>query len=653
MKNEFVLAFNEVLEEKGLPKEIIVKALESAMVSAYRRAVNASNAQQVEAKIDLDTGKVTIFADKEVVDQVQDPRTEVTLTEARRYNPLADLGQMVVVESTPKDFGRVAAQTARQVIQQRIRDAERQAQLSFYDKQMGEIVSGVVQAVNAQGLTVGLEMRAEGMMPRKEMIPGERFRVHDRVRALLSEVKDTPRGPQIILSRTHRNFLRRLLENEVPEIYHGIVEIRSIAREPGERAKVAVYATQQGIDPVGACVGIRGVRIQAIVRELHDEKIDVIEWNADPAIYIAKALSPARVLGVYLNEKNSGGKTATVVVPEDQLSLAIGRDGQNARLAAKLTSWRIDIKSLPEATSDVVYRLQNEAAYAPVAESEASYIETIQDLLAKKAENRPLTPEEYDRMAKFVDTIEKRVSVKRQPEKKIDDKQHPEIRRTIAPIAFEQNILDSSLPEHVSYTLQENGYTTIGDLILQMKVNADEILRLQGIGPRAMTEINRLVETLTITEPAEGVSASSRTRTAEKQPAEVEPVSTAPVTDRVETPAEVVKEAIAEEAPALPVEETEEKSPEAVEKKAEAVKDPDAEDLIGEEDASFDELFTLRPEILNDAVPTDEDEEEEGDSKKKKGKKKGKKHVEIEFDPEAGRTFVKKKHKRNGEEWEF
>src|SRR5512138_553340 len=422
MKNEFVLAFNEVLEEKGLPREVIVKALESAMVSAYRRAVNASNAQQVEAKIDLETGKVTIFADKEVVDQVQDPRTEVTLAEARRYDTAADIGQMVVVESTPRDFGRVAAQTARQVIQQRIRDAERQAQLAFYDKQMGEIVSGIVQAVNAQGLTVGLEMRAEGSMPRKEMIPGERFRVHDRARALLAEVKDTPRGPQIILSRTHRNFLRRLLENEVPEIYHGIVEIRSIAREPGERAKVAVYATQQGIDPVGACVGIRGVRIQAIVRELHDEKIDVIEWNPDPALYIAKALSPARVLGVYLNEKNSGGKTATVVVPEDQLSLAIGRDGQNARLAAKLTGWRIDIKSLPEATSDVVYRLQTDPVYMVAAESEAAAIETIQGFLAKKAECRPLTPEEYDRMAKFVDMIEKRVTVKKAPEKRVEDK---------------------------------------------------------------------------------------------------------------------------------------------------------------------------------------------------------------------------------------
>ena len=562
MKNEFVLAFNEVLEEKGLPKEVIVKALESAMVSAYRRAVNASNAQQVEAKIDLETGKVTIFADKEVVDQVQDPRTEVALAEARRYNAEAELGQMVVVESTPRDFGRVAAQTARQVIQQRIRDAERQAQLAFYDKQVGEIVSGVVQAVNAQGLTIGLEMRAEGTMPRKEMIPGERFRVHDRVRALLAEVKDTPRGPQIILSRTHRNFLRRLLENEVPEIYHGIVEIRSIAREPGERAKVAVYATQQGIDPVGACVGIRGVRIQAIVRELHDEKIDVIEWNPDPALYIAKALSPARVLGVYLNEKNSGGKTATVVVPEDQLSLAIGRDGQNARLAAKLTGWRIDIKSLPEATADMVYRMQTDTLYATVAEAEAGAMEKIQDLLAKKAESRPLTPEEYDRMAKFVDLVEKRVMVKKPVEKKVEDKQRQDLRKTISPVAFEQNILDSGLPEHVAYTLQENGLSTLGELVVQMKINPDEVLRLQGIGPRAMTEINRLVEAMTIKPEPEAAAATVETAEAapieEAPPGGFEHVIAAPVDEIVEKAAE--EPAVAEDltiAPPSPVQEQE------------------------------------------------------------------------------------------------
>ncbi|MGW8249524.1 MAG: transcription termination factor NusA, partial [Anaerolineales bacterium] len=360
MKNEFVLAFNEVIEDKQLPKEVILEALEAAMVSAYCRAVNASNAQHVEASVDLETGKVTIFAEKEVVDSVQDVRTEVALKDARKVNKEAGIGEMVVVETTPRNFGRVAAQTARQVIQQRIREAERDAQLSYFSKQLGEIVSGVVQAVNSQAITIGVDMKAEGIMPRNQQVPGERFRVHDRVRALLLEVKSTNRGPQIILSRAHRNFLRRLLENEVPEIYHGMVEIRSIAREPGQRSKVAVAALQPGVDPVGACVGIRGVRIQAIVRELNDEKIDVIEWNPDPAAYIAKALSPARVNGVYLNEHAKGTKTATVVVPEDQLSLAIGRDGQNARLAAKLTAWRIDIKSLPEAASDALYKLQND-----------------------------------------------------------------------------------------------------------------------------------------------------------------------------------------------------------------------------------------------------------------------------------------------------
>src|SRR5512140_1054482 len=391
-KNEFALAFNEVLEEKQLSKEIILGAIESAMVSAYRRAVNASTAQQVETTVDTETGKGSIFAEKEVVEDVQEEKTEVTLEEARKVNPEAQLGDMVIVESTPSDFGRVAAQTARQVIQQRIREAERSAQMEYFARQTGEIVSGIVQASNAQGATIGLDMKAEGILPANQKIPNERFKLHDRIRAVVLEVKDGSRGPQIILSRAHRNFLRRLLENEVPEIYHGIVEIRAIAREPGQRAKVAVSATQAGVDPVGACVGVKGVRIQAIVKELHDEKIDIIEWNPDPVQYISKAISPARVSGVYLTETE---KTATVVVMDDQLSLAIGRDGQNARLAAKLTSWRIDIKSLTEAAGDTLGKLQNEPAMAIFAESEAATIPHIAEILDKKAANRPLTPEEY------------------------------------------------------------------------------------------------------------------------------------------------------------------------------------------------------------------------------------------------------------------
>ncbi len=629
MKNEFTLAFNEVLEEKQLPKEIILKALESAMVSAYRRSVNASAGQHVEARIDPETGRVLIFAEKEVVDRVEDPRTEVSLTDAKRVAEDAEPGKLVIVESTPTDFGRVAAQTARQVIQQRIREAERQAQLTYYEKQLGEIASGVIQAVNAQGVTIGMDMKAEGVMMRKEMIPGERFRVHDRLRALVYEVKDSSRGPQIMLSRAHRNFLRRLLENEVPEIYHGVVEIRSIAREPGERAKVAVAATQQGIDPVGACVGIRGVRIQAIVRELHEEKIDVIEWNADPALYIAKAISPARVSGVYLNERATGGKTATVVVPEDQLSLAIGRDGQNARLAAKLTGWRIDIKSLPEAATDTMHKLRNEPAYASVAEAEAERIVTVEAVLLKKSEGRPLTPEEYDSLNQFVDRIERRSATKRQQEKKAEDQRRQDVRASIPESAFQQALFDVGLAEHVVHILMEAGYANLGDLMMQMKLAPDTILALQGIGPKAMQEIENLLAAKIIAEaevetpPAEPVEALAEA-TAQAEGAQAE---TAQPEVKAEAPAQA--EGVAE--PVATAEETT-----AVAAKAEG----EAEEELP---ASLDELFALKPEVLEVSATTEEEEDDD-----KKGKKKGKKkkHVEVEYDPDRDLVISHKKHKR-------
>jgi transcription termination/antitermination protein NusA len=639
MKNEFTLAFNEVLEEKGLPKEVILNALESAMVSAYRRAVNASSAQHVDAKVDPETGKVNIFAEKEVVEAVQDERTEVSLSDAKRVTPEAELGSMVIVESTPRDFGRVAAQTARQVIQQRIRDAERQAQMTFFEKQLGEIVSGVVQAINNQGLTIGMEMRAEGSMSRKDMIPGERFRIHDRVRSLIAEVKDSPRGPQIILSRTHRDFLRRLLENEVPEIYHGVVEIRSIAREPGERAKVAVSATQAGIDPVGACVGVKGVRIQAIVRELHDEKIDVIEWNTDPAFFIAKAISPARVSGVYLNEKSPNGKTATVVVPEDQLSLAIGRDGQNARLAAKLTGWRIDIKSVSEAASDAVYKLQNDPALAGLTQLE-SMVETIQGLLAKKAENRPLTPEEYDQLTQFVDKVERRTAARKAEKKPAEEAAERELRSLFPETIFLQNILDAGLPDHVAYILQEAGYNTTGELVLTVKAHPDDILRLQGIGPRAMNEINRLVERLEETQKATAA-------------AELEAQAAAPLV--TETPTAAAPEEID-----IPAEAPLEVEPSAVEEISPVaepeISQPETAPVAGEaeEEPSFDKLFALKPDMVP-VTEVEEDEEVDADGKPKPGKKKKKarKSVEITYDPDRDLMVTKKKHKRGAGEWDF
>jgi N utilization substance protein A len=655
MKNEFVLAFNEVLEEKQLPREVILEALEAAMVSAYRRAVNASNAQHVEASVDLDSGKVTIYAEKEVVDSVQDTRTEVTLKDARKINAETELGEMIVVETTPRNFGRVAAQTARQVIQQRIREAERDAQMNYYSKQVGEIVSGIVQAVNSQAITLGLDMKAEGTMPRNQQVPGERFRVHDRVRTLLLEVKSTNRGPQIILSRAHRNFLRRLLENEVPEIYHGMVEIRSIAREPGQRSKVAVAALQPGVDPVGACVGIRGVRIQAIVRELNDEKIDVIEWNPDPALYIAKALSPARVTGVYLNEQTKSAKTATVVVPEDQLSLAIGRDGQNARLAAKLTAWRIDIKSLPEAAADALYKLQNDPEYAILIGNETIAMEQVSISLAKKAEGRPVQPEEYQVMGQFVDRVERGLLHQRQKERQIEEERQRVIQAQIPDEAYKVPLEDLGISPRITSVLGGAGYTTAGDLMLQMRLDSDAVLGLSGIGPKAMADIEEALAGLVFEAPEEVIIPVEEEITA-LEPQEA--VATLEVAE--ETPEEVVA---LEELPAEPVLVAAESSslePEAiapelveveevVEVPTEAVEtlQPEVEQVeAGEEEpSSLEEIFALRPDVLEYVEPID-DEEEEEDSDRKKKKKKKKKFVEMEYDPDKDVVVYKKKRKR-------
>lgn len=654
MKNEFVLAFNEVLEEKQLPKEVIVAALEAALASAYRKSENASSAQHVEAKVDLQTGQVVIYAEKEIVETVQDPRTEVSLEEARKVDPDAKIGGMVIVESTPKDFGRVAAQTARQVIQQRIREAERDAQLAHYRRQVGEIVSGMIQAINQQGLTLGLEMKAEGFMPRKEMIPGERYRVHERIRALLLEVKENNKGPQIILSRAHRNFLRRLLENEVPEIYHGMIEIRSIAREPGQRSKVAVSALQAGVDPVGACVGMRGMRIQAIVRELNDEKIDVIEWNPDPAIYISKALSPARVTGVYLNERSKGTKTATVVVPEDQLSLAIGRDGQNARLAARLTSWKIDIKSLPEAASEALHKLQTDAEYAAFAELEKDTIPQIEHILSKKAEGRPVTPEEYQLMSQFVDRIERGILRQKSGEITAEEERQRIEAANIPDEAFEMPLEDLGLPVRYTNLLSGAGFLSVGDLMLQLKTDLTPILKLDGIGPKAMAVIEEALAKLpfNITPEEEVVEAEE----VEEMPTLTTPETT-PSEVMPETQEETIPEVVETTIPEMIAEETQEKEGEIVEA-VEAIKETEPAEEIAEEteeeaevEPSLEDLFKWSPEKMDieTVVADDEEAETEGDKKKKKKKKK---YVALEFDPDRDTTIVKKKRKRGGEEWE-
>jgi len=624
-KNDFALAFNEVLEEKQLTKDIVVAAIESAMVSAYRRTVGASSAQQVEAKLDPETGLVTVYAEKEVVeDGIVDARTEVLLEEARKVNPEVQPGDMLVVETTPADFGRVAAQTARQVIQQRIREAERSNQMQYFERQTGEIVSGLVQAINAQGVTIGLDMKAEGVMPNNQKIPGERLKLHDRIRAVVMEVKDGTRGPQIVLSRAHRNFLRRLLENEVPEIYHGIVEIRAISREPGARAKVAVSATQAGIDPVGACVGIKGVRIQAIVKELHDEKIDIIQWDPDPIVYISKAISPARVNGVYLVD-NENTRTATVVVGEDQLSLAIGRDGQNARLAAKLTGWRIDIKSLSEATGDTLNKLRANKELMALLPAAVEQIPQIEEILAKKAESRAIMPEEYTLLGQFVERVERRTIEIKEEAAREEEERSTAARAEIPAAAFNLPLDQAGIKEHVFNILTEAGFETVGNLMFAMKMDPNQVLGLAGIGSKSMQNIEEALGALSFPEP-------------EPEP---EPI-------KAEEP--VLAEALAEPVTG------EEMSAEQKQADGNAKREANAKRVIEEENehakdgVSLDELFKMKPEIFQ---TTGVAEDESVDKKKdKKGKKKA---VELQFDEDLGTVVGRKIHKRGedggGEDW--
>ena len=619
-KNDFALAFNEVLEEKQLAKDIVVSAIESAMVSAYRRAVGASTAQHVEAKLDSETGVVTVYAEKEVVeDSVIDARTEVMLEDARKVNPEVQAGDMLIVETTPADFGRVAAQTARQVIQQRIREAERSNQMQYFERQVGEIVSGLVQAINAQGITIGLDMKAEGVMPNNQKIPGERLKLHDRIRAVVMEVKDGTRGPQIVLSRAHRNFLRRLLENEVPEIYHGIVEIRAISREPGARAKVAVSATQPGIDPVGACVGIKGVRIQAIVKELHDEKIDIIQWDQDPIVYISKAISPARVNGVYLAD-NEGARTATVVVGEDQLSLAIGRDGQNARLAAKLTGWRIDIKSLSEAAGDSLGKLQRDASLAAMLPAAVEQTPQIQEILAKKAEGRAITPEEYTALGQFVDRVERRtIQIKEEAAREVEERTST-ARAEIPAAAFGMPLEQAGIKEHIFNILTEAGFENVGDLMFAMKTDANKVLGLAGIGSKAIQNIEETLGALSFPEPE-------------------------PEAVMVEEP--VAAEAVAE---LIPAEEMlEAKKPGEGKKEAKKAVE-EAENENAKDGVSLEDLFKMKPEIFQTPAAAEDESDD-----KKKGKKVKKKGVALEFDEDLGAVVGRKQHKRGdeagGEEW--
>ena len=346
MNSDFMDALNDIEKEKGIDKEILIEAIEAALISGYKR--NFNSAQNVRVDVSRATGAVKVYARKAVVEEVLDPRLEISLEAAQEIDPNYQFDDIVEIEVTPRDFGRIAAQTAKQVVTQRIREAERGIIFSEFIDREEDIITGIVQRQDARNYYIDLG-KVEAIMPLNEKMPGENFTQGDRIKAYITKVEKTTKGPQIYVSRTHPGLLKRLFELEVPEIYDGVVELKSVAREAGDRSKIAVHSIDPNVDPVGACVGPKGVRVQTIVSELRGEKIDIVRWSEDPKVYVANALSPSKVLTVDVKESE---KVTRVVVPDYQLSLAIGKRGQNARLAAKLTSWKIDIKSESQAVKD-------------------------------------------------------------------------------------------------------------------------------------------------------------------------------------------------------------------------------------------------------------------------------------------------------------
>jgi len=339
INKELIQALKELEKERGISMEVVIDALEAALISAYKK--NFGSSQNVRVEISRETGEIHVYYRKTVVEEVNDERAEISLADAKELDPEFELGDMLESEVTPRSFGRIAAQTAKQVVVQRIREAERNIIYDNFVSREGEMVTGQVERVEGKNVFIDLG-KAEGLLAANEQIPHEKYNPGERYKLYVTEVRKTSKGAQILLSRTHTGLLRRLLEMEVPEIYDGTVEIKALVREAGLRSKVAVYSKNDNVDCVGACVGAKGMRVQSIVNELNGEKIEVVKWSPDPAEFIVNAMSPAKVIGVSIEEEN---KFAQVVVPDSQLSLAIGKEGQNARLAARLTNWKIDIKS--------------------------------------------------------------------------------------------------------------------------------------------------------------------------------------------------------------------------------------------------------------------------------------------------------------------
>ncbi|MDH4291767.1 MAG: transcription termination factor NusA [Dehalococcoidia bacterium] len=373
MKTELKAAITQLSAERNLPKEIVLAALESALASAYKKSMSALE-QDVVVKVDPESGEINFYVQKVIVESVTNPNRELSVKEARKMRATAQLGDVISIECTPKNIGRIAVQAAKQVVLQRLREAEHRIVYEEFTDREGKVVSGTIQFTEAKRIYVRLN-KIEGILPANEQVPNEHYYRGQRLKFYLLEMSQRDKEPQIIVSRSHPNLLRGLFELEIPEVHNGIVELKALAREAGHRTKVAVATMQENVDPVGSCLGPRSIRLQSIINELNGEKIDVIQWHPDPAVFIANALSPAQVASVKINEERN---TATVIVPDKQLSLAIGKEGQNARLAAKLTGWRIDIKSFSAIEAERPMTQEPETA-AEITASEVAARESLEE----------------------------------------------------------------------------------------------------------------------------------------------------------------------------------------------------------------------------------------------------------------------------------
>ncbi len=661
----------------------MLDAVRAALVTAYRRDWKIASTQNVTADINLETGLARIYLEKIVVkdtEAVEDSETQIPLPEARVHKPKITEGDAIFLDVTPRNFGRIAAQTAKQVITQRLREAERESQFNRFIRQENEIIIGTIQSITPHGITLHLERTEEALMPRREQIPGERYTLHQKIRVYVLEVRRSARGPEIIVSRSHPRMLHRLLELEVPEIRAGQVEVKAIAREAGGRSKVAVIARQPGLDPVGACVGMRGIRIQTISRELHGERIDVLEWDSDLKTFIANALSMNQVLCVSIDEHASGGRTASVVVMDDQLSLAIGRSGQNARLAAKLTGWRVDIQGATEAAVWTLEQINKKPELLDALRSDiAALIPRLAAIMRSHEDTRyPYTDEERRIIRDTVSAVREALIARREMEQhaairqarerrsaqqRIEDDRREARREAMSRVpdmAYETSLDTLDLPEKVLSNLLQNGLQNVGELMERVALGDEALLMLNGVGARALGQIKEAVEDselnfIEVKAAFEAEEAVDAAETVEETPEEaVEAVieETVEVLDAAQELVEV--EEIVAEVAEEPVEEiaaaaepdvsaevaiAEEAEPESVAEEAEeasgleAIFDPASIGLAYE----YEEI-----EVEDDTADDDTDESDKDERRKGKRKKKGR---AVLYDEETGETYVVRKRR--------